>query len=445
MTKTARRALRGVGLATVVALGLTACGSDDGGSGEAGASADEVAQALEEGGEITVWAWEPTLGQTVEDFEAEYPNVTVNLVNAGTANDQYTALQNAMQAGSGVPDVAQIEYYAMGQFSLNESVTELSGFGANDLADTFSPGPWSAVQANDGVYGLPMDSGPMALFYNKDLFDEHGIEVPTTWDEYLQAARDLHEADPSAYMTNDTGDAGFATSMIWQAGGRPYQVEGTEIGIDLADEGSTRYTELWQQMLDEDLLAPITSWSDEWFQGMGDGTIASLATGAWMPANLESSLPDGAGSWRVAPLPQWEEGDTASAENGGSALTIPDASSKKALAYGFLEYVNVGDGVQTRLSNGAFPATTADLASEDFLSTEFDYFGGQQANQVFAESAANVADDWSYLPFQVYANSIFNDSVGKAYVSNTRLADGFAGWQEASRSYGEEQGFTITD
>ena len=145
MTKTARRALRGVGLATVVALALTACGSDDGGSEEAGASADEVAQALEEGGEITVWAWEPTLGQVVEDFEAEYPNVTVNLVNAGTANDQYTALQNAMQAGSGVPDVAQIEYYAMGQFSLNDSVTDLSGFGAGELADTFSPGPWSAV------------------------------------------------------------------------------------------------------------------------------------------------------------------------------------------------------------------------------------------------------------------------------------------------------------
>ncbi|MGX9900709.1 hypothetical protein ACW0JT_14050 [Arthrobacter sp. SA17] len=37
----------------------------------------------------------------------------VELVNAGTGNDQYTALQNAISAGSGVPDVAQIEYYAL--------------------------------------------------------------------------------------------------------------------------------------------------------------------------------------------------------------------------------------------------------------------------------------------------------------------------------------------
>ncbi len=70
-------------------------------------------------------------------------------------------------------------------------------------------------------------------------------------------------------------------------------------------------------------------------------------------------------------------------------------------------------------------------------------FGGQKANEIFADSAANVADDWSYLPFQAYANSIFNDTVGKAYISGTRLEDGLKAWQDASVKYGEEQGFTV--
>ncbi|CAM5484690.1 Multiple sugar transport system substrate-binding protein OS=Streptomyces griseomycini OX=66895 GN=FHS37_005354 PE=3 SV=1 [Streptomyces griseomycini] len=83
------------------------------------------------------------------------------------------------------------------------------------------------------------------------------------------------------------------------------------------------------------------------------------------------------------------------------------------------------------------------MNSEEFQNTEFPYFGGQQANKIFAESAANVADDWSYLPYQVYANSIFNDTVGKAYVSGTTLADGLKSWQEASVEYGDEQGFTV--
>ena len=52
------------------------------------------------------------------------------------------------------------------------------------------------MSAATSVYGLPMDSGPMALFYNKKVFDKYKIAVPTTWDEYVEAARKLHKADP---------------------------------------------------------------------------------------------------------------------------------------------------------------------------------------------------------------------------------------------------------
>ncbi|GGQ13530.1 sugar ABC transporter substrate-binding protein [Streptomyces griseomycini] len=445
MHKHSRRLLRGIGLVCALALGATACGgSDDEGSGPKSVSESDVRAALKKGGSLTVWAWEPTLKQVAADFQKEHPNVKVNLVNAGTGNDQYKALQNAMSAKKGVPDVAQVEYYAMGQYALTKQLTDLEGFGADELADRYSPGPWNGVKAGgEGIYGLPMDSGPMALFYNKKVFDKHKIKVPTTWDEYVDAARALHKADPKVYITNDAGDAGFTTSLLWQSGSRPYQVDGTEVGIDFTDRGAKTYTDTWQKLLDEKLVAPVTSWSDEWYKGLGDGTIATLATGAWMPANLASGVKDAAGDWRVAPLPQWEAGGKASAENGGSALTLPELGGNEALAYAFVEYANAGKGVDTRVEGGAFPATTEQLNSEEFQNTEFPYFGGQQANKIFAESAANVADDWSYLPYQVYANSIFNDTVGKAYVSGTTLADGLKSWQEASVEYGDEQGFTV--
>ncbi|MDT0303029.1 ABC transporter substrate-binding protein [Streptomonospora wellingtoniae] len=439
MTPAWRTPLRGLGMAAALLLGVTACGSGG------GSSAGDVRSALEEGGKITVWAWEPTLKSVVEDFEKEHPNVDVELVNAGTGPDQYSALQNAVKAGSGVPDLAQIEYFALSQFAVGESVADLSPMGAADLDGTFSKGPWSSVNLEGGIYGMPMDSGPMALFYNKDVFDEHGIEVPATWEEYIEAGRRLHKADPDAYITSDTGDAGLATSLIWQAGGQPFTVDGTDVTVDFTDEGSTTYAETWQQLLDDDLVAPVNSWTDEWFQGMADGTIASVVAGAWMPANLESSVADGAGSWRVAPMPQWEEGASASAENGGSSLAVPEAGENKELAYAFAEYATTGDGVATRLAEGAFPATTADLEDERFLSREFEYFGGQKANEVFAESAGNVVEGWSYLPYQVYANEVFNDTVGKAYVSDTTLQEGLAAWQEQTVEYGNQQGFTVNE
>lgn len=438
MTTSIRRAiLRGTALAGALTLALAACSSGDSGS------SDDSSTAAAEGGSLTVWAWDNTVQPIADAYTAEHPDVTIEVVNAGTGNDQYTALQNAIAAGSGVPDVAQIEYYALPQFAIAGSLADLTEFGADELDGTFSPGPWNAVHQGEGIYGLPADSGPMALFYNDTVFQKYGVAVPTTWDEYLAAARAIHAADPNAYITNDTGDAGFTTSMIWQAGGKPYTVDGTDVTVDFTDEGSTKFAELWQQLVDEDLLAPISSWSDEWYQGLGDGTIATLTIGAWMPGNLESGVPAASGQWRVAQMPQWEAGASDTAENGGSSLAVTEASKNKALAYDFLQYLSAGDGVQIRIDGGGFPATTADLQSDEFLNKEFEYFGGQKVNEVLSQSASDVVEGWQYLPFQVYANSIFNDTVGQAYVSDTTLTDGLAAWQKASIDYGNEQGFTV--
>ena len=150
------------------------------------------------------------------------------------------------------------------------------------------------------------------------------------------------------------------------------------------------------------------------------------ATGAWHPC-------------RSGP------GCDETAENGGSALSITEASENKALAYGFLEYANVGDGVATRLEAGNFPATLADLTDEKFLAEESEYFGGQKINEVLSESATSVVPGWQYLPYQVYANSVFPDTAGQAYTGSTSLADGLNAWQKSIVSYGNEQGFTVSE
>ncbi|MCO8269437.1 sugar ABC transporter substrate-binding protein [Actinoplanes sp. TRM 88003] len=443
------RFLKVAAAASAAVLALAACGGggDDTSSGSSGGGATvtdaQVEAALQKGGTLTVWAWEPTLKDVVTKFQAKYPNVKVDLVNAGTGDKQYTALQNAIAAGKGVPDVGQIEYYALPQFSIGKALTNLGSYGAESLKADFNPGPWNSVNSGGGVYGLPMDSGPMALYYNKEVFDKHKIEVPKTWAEYLEAARKLHKADPKAYITNDTGDAGLTTSLIWQAGGKPYQVDGTNVTINFNDAGSQEFVKVWQALISEKLLAPVSSWSDGWFQGIGNGSIATVATGAWMPANFVSSAPAGSGKWRAAELPQWTAGANASAENGGSALSIMEKGANKELAYGFLKYANDGDGVQIRVDGGAFPATSKTLADPKWLADEFEYFGGQKANEIFAKSAQQVVTGWTYLPFQVYSNSVFNDTAGKAYVSNTTLADGLKAWQDQSAKYGNEQGFTV--
>lgn len=441
-TKSRRTTVALAGVAASALL-LAAC-SSGGEEGDGGGDAEPIdAEAVaEEGGDLLIWGWGNAMEPMVEGFMEAYPNVNAELVNVGTGNDHYTAVENAIQAGSGIPDVIVMEYQAVSQFALNGTLADLSGYGADQYADTFTTGTWDAVQFDDGIYSLPMSSGPMALFYNQAVFDEHGIEVPETWDEFLEAGRALKEADPDAYIANDTGSANLLQGLLWQQGYQPYQVDGENVTIALEGPEVERYTELWQQLIDEDLLAPISDWSDEWYQGLDDGTIASLISGAWMPANFESGVAGASGDWRVAPMPQWEAGQTSSAENGGSGLGVVDASENQDLAYAFVEWATTGDGVQTRLHE-TFPSTVADLESDEFLSLESEYFGGQRINEIFAGSAAAVPEGWSFLPYQVYANSILNDNIGTAYTGDTPLADGLQSWQDALVAYGQDQGFTV--
>ena len=82
----------------------------------------------------------------------------------------------------------------------------------------------------------------------------------------------------------------------------------------------------------------------------------------------------------------------------------------------------------------------------EFTDATVDYFGDQKINQVLVDGAKNVLPGWQYLPFQVYANSIFNDAVGPAYSSKgaTTVADGLTNWQSSCITYGNQQGFTVS-
>lgn len=442
MHKRLRRGLSALAIGVTAAVALAACAS---GSSSSGGSASDIEKALEKGGTITYWSWTPSAKAQVAAFEKAYPKVTVKLVNAGTNTEEYTKLQNTVKAGSGAPDVAQVEYYAIPQFALSDSLADLSSYGFDDLKSDFSSSTWKSVTDGDKIYGLPQDSGPMALFYNKKVFDEHGITVPKTWDEYVAAAKKLHDADPNAYIAADSGDAGFTTSMIAQAGGTPFTTDGDKVTIDLQDAGTKKWTATWDQLVEQGLLSKTVGWTDDWYKQLGNGQIATLITGAWMPGNLEASVADAKGDWRVAPMPTYDGGTPVTANNGGSAEVVMKQSSNQALAAGFLKWLNSSkDSTKVFMESGGFPSTTADLESSSFLNDAPEYFGGQKINEVLVDASKSADNDFTYLPYQVYANSIYADTVGQEYEKGTSLDAGLQAWQDALVKYGKQQGFTVS-
>lgn len=446
------RTAAGAAAGLALAAALAACSSSGSGSGPgaaggppASASASSLAAALQRPATLTWWAWAPQDKDIVAAFEKKYPKVKVNLVNAGTGTTEYTKLQNAIKAGSGVPDIAQVEYYALPQFALGGALANLAADGLGSDQGQFSSAVWGSVNVNGELVGLPQDTGPMTLWYNKAVFDRYHLTVPATWAQYAADAKKLHAANPREYITADTGDPGFVTSMIWAAGGRPYVTSGTKnVTINLADAGTRKFVSMWSPLVSGGLVAPITAWSSQWYQGLGNGDIASLVTGGWMGVDLETGVPSGKGQWQVAPMPQWTAGQAVTSENGGSSNAVLSASKNQAAAAAFLQFISTGQGARISAASGDFPASTTILNSASWQDQRPAYFGGQRVNKVLAQASGDVLPGWSYLPFQVYANSIFPGTVGQAYTGKSTLSAGLRAWQQQSASYGTQEGFSVT-
>lgn len=106
---------------------------------------------------VNVWAWDNNLKANAKVFMKKNPNIVIKFTNAGSGKDEYKALNNALEAGSGVPDIAMIEYYAIPEYVIKGSLKNLNDYGTAKYKDFYTPGTWNAVNFNGGMYGMPVD------------------------------------------------------------------------------------------------------------------------------------------------------------------------------------------------------------------------------------------------------------------------------------------------
>ncbi|WP_339349335.1 ABC transporter substrate-binding protein [Bifidobacterium indicum] len=436
-----RMAVAGVTVAMTATL-LGGCGGSAQSSG--GGKEKDVESALQEGGNLVYWTWTASADTQVKAFEKKYPKVHVKVVNPGSGAAAYTKMMNAIKSGSNVPDIMQIEYQALPQFYTPGNLLDLSAYGFADLKSQYAASAWGSVSADGKIYALPQDTGPMVLFYNKKVYDSFGInEPPKTWDEFVKDGEIMQQKDPSVHITSDSGQGNLVASMLWQAGSHAFKVDGTNVTINLSDPGAKRWASTWDKLISEHLITTFANQGTEWYQAANKGKMASIISASWLRNSLQTSVTESAGDWRVAPLPTYD-GKPASANYGGSSQAVYAKTKNPALAAGFVKWLNNSrESIELAKASGGFPSTVKDLNAKEFLEEKADYFGGQQINKVFNQSSKDIHKDWQFLPYQVYANSIVNDSIGKAYEGSISFEEGLKNFQKDLIKYGNEQGYTV--
>lgn len=395
---------------------------------------------------LTFWSWVPNLQDEINLFQQAHPNIHVKLVNAGQGSPEYTKLHNALKAGTGAPDVVQIEFQYLPTFELQKGLVDLSQYGAASLKNDYVPWTWSQVSNGSAVYAIPQDSGPMGLLYRKDLFDKYHLPVPTTWAQYAQEAQQLHQANPSIYMTDFEGtDGGWLQGLEWQAGSHPFTVNGTTVTISLNDAAAQKVVNYWGNLVDNKLVATTPDFTNDWYAGFNNGTYASWITAAWGPVFLAGFASKTSGDWRAAPLPQWNAGDNVSANWGGSTDAVTSQSKHPKEAYELAQWINHDQGSAMMLATKQFlfPTLNGVLSAPSFANDQSQFYGGQQVNQIFSTSGQNVNTSFQWSPFQDYVYTQMSDVFGSAQSGKTTFADALNQLQTNVVNYAKQQGFTV--
>lgn len=444
----ARRGL--VGAVAFALTTLTACGGGPDGTADSAGSACEKAS-----GKVTLdyWSWVPGMQQAVDVWNSENPGIQVKLRttpagNAGT----YQNMSNALKAGK-APDLGQIEYDSLASFRLKGGLTDIAKCdGVTDARAKFVDWTWAQVDfgagGEDGVWAVPQDTGPMALFYRKDVFDKLGLAAPATWEEYETAARKIKAAKKGQYITHfSQTDPNWFTGLLWQNKAPMFERAGDNWKVTVDRPESRQVADYWQRLIDDKLVATdLQGFSPALYKAWNDGEVVSWISAAWGYSTIRDNAKATSGKWAVAPMPQWEKGGKQAGNWGGSTTAVLAGSEHPAEAAKFALWLNT-DAKALEILNregGLYPAAKDGLELPA-LQQPVGFYGKQKVFDVFAEASANVDTDFTWGPTMTDTYRFLSDGTAKATGGGSTLAEVLKETDAQSAESLRKQSLDVTD
>jgi len=370
--------------------------------------AEEV--AADEPVEIAFWypygegSWTGDfLAAKITEFNEANPLVTV----VGQSYDSYTAIIEALQrasAADNLPGVATIGY-GFDEYIVNSGIAtpinELLGDEADAYLDDFFPSLIEVTTFDGDTYGIPLALSVAEVFYHSDVFEQAGLDPanpPTTWAEFLEAARVIHEELGIYGAAFALDDPWVFETTVRSNGGAFLDEDGTPV-LD-SEAAVSSLTDWGTGVADGSVLYNADFY--ETLQSFGAQEVAMFATSSYGTliykdiAPLVMAMP-----WPAA------EGEVARIPAGGNSLYVfgnSDAESKAAAQ--FITFLTSAEAnADWAMNSGYMPTRNAALtAIEDFIA-DFDNY------KVAIDAIENVVPPTQFGTSALEANQYIMEAI----------------------------------
>lgn len=396
--------LAAVGLVTAMTgTMLLGCGGGSGSDSESDTTSDGKVKIR-----FASWETGDTLDsqqECVDQFNESQDKIEVVL--EGWGSDFDTKMTASMGAGD-APDVMYMWDYPTYSESL-EPLDEYIDAEGEDYKNNFFEALWPYNSMNDQIYGVPVSVVTSCLYYNKDLFDQAGVEYPTddwTWDDVAAAAEEIQsKIDGVNGFTLPIGTLPYTLEMYLWSNGTAFVDENGKLAGNINSDKSIEVFQTFQDMEKDGVLYA----SEEAGQTeMLGGKTAMYVDGTWPIKQFgEEGL-----NYGIAQIPKFEGTEHSISVINTSGIAISKDSKHKEEAWEFLKYWT-GEEMNKHRIETELPALKSVVESEGLREdpncapfyTALDNCAGYTPASFIAEGWTEVDSD-----IQLAFESIINPS-----------------------------------
>jgi multiple sugar transport system substrate-binding protein len=365
-------------VAAASALVLSGCASGTGDTTADGNGTEEVRTDAEGPKALLVWVdavREPACLQ-YKDLMAGEVDIACEVVGQ---DEILSKIQLGLQTGQGLPDVTfdQPNNVAIYQDSASGFAMNLSNYLDDQVfADYNTSNDWCLIDGS--YYCLKNDLAQTVLWYDTVIFDELGLAVPTTMDEFASTALSLAG---TGYIAGAIGDQGFYAGYLWPSGCPMVNVtDPATVQINADSPNCSRVWELTQPLVDAGVLDTRSSFDAGFLADVAQQQKVAMHIGpSWWGEFVIRPVDSWAvpeGRITAAPMPTWS-GETTnwSGEWGGGIWVASSKSDFPEAAAAAVKYLAtdpelMGDGVTFPGSRPAFEAWTQRLSTDAYYASD---------------------------------------------------------------------------